>query len=125
MIETKQIGTLTQLTATQGYIHPLGTDTYVKQITILPTDTIDNYVEVDTPPPYTKAQYDTKVNDLIRRRYTASEEYAIHRKMLNTLLTPSPLSDTTDAETASDEYLRYNAYVEDCKEDAKNPELYT
>lgn len=84
-------------------------------------------VAVEDMPPYTKAQYDEKVAQLVRARYSESEEFAIQRKMLNVMLNPEPMlldtdADGTEATTTSDkaveEYNAYNAYVEQCKADA-------
>lgn len=79
-------------------------------------------VAVEDMPPYTKAQYDEKVAQLVRARYSESEEFAIQRKMLNVMLNPEPMlldADGTEATTTSDkaveEYNAYNAYVEQCK----------
>lgn len=117
MIQTKQIGSLTQLTATEGYIHKLGTDNYAKAIIMLASDTDDMYEEVAEIPPYTKAEYDAKVAELVRQKYSESEEFAIQRKMLNTLIAPMTLSEDA-AESAMDEYNAYNVFVESCKADA-------
>lgn len=117
MIQTKKIGSLTQLSATEGYIHKLGTDNYAKAIIMLPSETIDMYEEVAEIPPYTKAEYDAKVNELVRQKYSESEEFAIQRKMLNTLISPMTLSEDA-AESAMDEYGAYNEYVDKCKSDA-------
>ncbi len=84
-------------------------------------------VAVEDMPPYTKAQYDEKVAQLVRARYSESEEFAIQRKMLNVMLNHEPMllgtdADGTEATTTSDkaaeEYNAYNAYVEQCKADA-------
>lgn len=84
-------------------------------------------VAIEDIPVYPKAQYDEKVAQLVRVRYSESEEFAIQRKMLNILLNPQPMlldtdSDSTEATTISnkivEEYNAYNAYVEKCKADA-------
>lgn len=101
------------------YIHRLGTETYVKRSTTLPTDTPELFEEVDELPPYTKEEYDAKVAELIRERYSASEEFAIQRKMINATNAPTPETK------AIEEYDAYNSFVEECKIKAKNPDLYT
>ena len=53
---------------------------------------------------YSKISYDSLVNQLVKQRYSDSEEFAILRKAINGI---------------TDEYLIYNAYVEDCKVKAK------
>ena len=53
---------------------------------------------------YLSVNYETLVNNLVRERYTESEEFAILRKAINGI---------------TDEFLNYNAYVEECKVKAK------
>ena len=117
MIHTRQIGKLTEISVTNGFLHKLNSDVYFKKGIILPTDTIDMYEEVNEIPPYTKADYDKKVSELVRERYSDSEEFAIQRKMLNSI------NGETDAK-AIEEYEAYNAFVNECKERAKDAELY-
>ena len=62
----------------------------------------------------------------IRERHSESKEFAIQRKYMN-VLAKGPVEEA--AAFAEDnpvvaEYLEYNRYVEQCKEDAKNPDLY-
>ena len=104
MIQTK-IGNHTKLTASEGYIHRLGTDIYATSIIMLPADSIDDYEEVDSIPSMTKADYDARVAALVRERYSESEEFAIQRKAIN--------GDRT-------EFEQYNAYVEQCKHTSKS-----
>lgn len=61
----------------------------------------DNYV---TFIGYSKLPYEELVNQMVRERYTESEEFAILRKAINGI---------------TDEYRIYNTYVEDCKAQAK------
>lgn len=81
-------------------------------------------VAVEDMPPYTKAQYDEKVAQLVRVRYSESEEFAIQRKMLNAMLNPQPMTASEgeecelETDKAVEEYNAYNAYVEQCKADA-------
>jgi hypothetical protein len=53
---------------------------------------------------YSKDSYEQLVNKLVRERYTESEEFAILRKALN---------------EKTNEFYIYNAYVEECKTQAK------
>lgn len=53
---------------------------------------------------YSKISYEQLVNQLVKERYSDSEEFAILRKAINGI---------------TDEYLIYNAYVEECKTRAK------
>ncbi|MBD5381951.1 hypothetical protein [Clavibacter sp.] len=110
-----------QIFSTEGkIIHRIGTDTYFKRGTAIISDSVANYEEVDEIPPYTKESYDKKVDELVRSRYSESEEFAIQRKAINAAFSPS----TASAESALSEYQAYNEFVEDCKQKAKNPELY-
>lgn len=95
-------------------IHRVGSETYGKKITLLASDTADTFEEVDEIPRFTKAEYDAKVAELVRERYTADEEFALQRKRINSLLAPATLSDD-NAETLASEYEAYNAYVDECK----------
>lgn len=97
------------------YVHRLGTDTYFKRSTLLPEDTIDNFEEVESIPLYTKAEYDNKVAELVRKRYTADEEFALQRKMMNTIISSATLSDEI-IESVTNEYTEYNTYINQCKE---------
>lgn len=105
------------------YVHRLGTETYFKRSTALPTDTADNFEEVDALPTFSKDEYDAKVAELIRQRYTANKEFAIQRKMINATNADVPVSDVQFTKAVS-EYETYNNYVEECKVRAKNPDLY-
>jgi hypothetical protein len=53
---------------------------------------------------YSKLPYEKLVNQLVREKYTDSEEFAILRKAINGI---------------TDEYYIYNTYVEECKVKAK------
>lgn len=53
---------------------------------------------------YSTIKYDDLVNGMVRERYSESEEFAILRKAISGI---------------SDEYNIYNAYVENCKAQAK------
>lgn len=118
MIKTKQIGSLTEISATNGLIHKIGTDTYFKKGVMLPSDTLEMYEEVESLPPYTKDEYDAKVAELVRTRYSESEEFAIQRKMLYLQTQPATLNDDK-ADTIVKEFDEYNAFVEECKVRAK------
>lgn len=115
-IENKQV-----FSTDNKFVHRINSDTYFKRSTALPTDTAEDFEEVDEIPAYTKAEYDQKVNELIRFRYTESEEFALQRKMTNTLLSPQPFSASSSIE---EEYYAYNIYCEECKQKAKDPNLY-
>lgn len=121
-MKQKQLGSVTLIIADSGYIHRLGTDTYVKSVVMLPDESADDYEEVAERPAYTKAEYDAKVAEMVRERYSESEEFALQRKMLNAMLNPEPMTLEKDGEAqepkAVSEYREYNEYVERCKVDA-------
>lgn len=121
MIEQKIIGSgpLCILKVAEGFMHKKGTDIYAKSIVMLPADTLDMYEEVDEIPLYTKAAYDAKVNELVRERYSESEEFAIQRKMINVTVSSTPLAMNDAADTIISEYAAYNTFVEECKEKAR------
>ena len=97
-----------QVCSTEGrLIHRLGTDTYFRRGTALPTDTPADFEEVDSAPAYTRADYEERVATLVRERYTDSAEFAIQRKYINSLTVPDP--------AAAAEYADYNSYVNSCK----------
>lgn len=113
-MKTKNVGNFIELSSETGYIHKIGTENYFKKGLII--DSVDNYEEVAEMPPYTKDEYDTKVNELVRERYTESEEFALQRKAINAAFSPSTLS--ADSSKALEEYAAYNTYVEQCKANA-------
>ena len=117
MIQKRQIGKLTEISVESGYLHKIGTDVYVKKCILIPSLTIDDYEEVDSIPAFTKEEYDKKAAELVREKYSADEEFAIQRKMINSI------NGETDA-IAEEEYNTYNAFVNECKERAKDEELY-
>jgi len=112
-----------QVYSTDGkYVHRLGTEIYFRRGTTLNTDTEANFEEVYEIPPFTKSEYDAKVAELVRQRYTESEEFALQRKAINAAFSPSTLS--VDSGSAMEEYAAYNSYVEECKTRAKDAALY-
>ena len=104
-------------------VHRKGTEAYFQRGTVLPNDTADDFEEVDQMPKYTKRQYDEMVTSLVRRRYTESEEFALQRKMINATNSNIPYSKE-ETDKAIEEYVVYNDFVEQCKIEAKNPDLY-
>ena len=123
-MKIKQTSNHRVIIAESGYIHRIGTDDYKSSFIMLTSDKIEDYEEVPEKPAFTKAEYDNKVAELVRQRYSESEEFAIQRKMMNTMLPNAMSSDENVALQAMTEYGQYNSYVEDCKVKAKNPELY-
>lgn len=95
------------LCADEGKIlHSVGSNDYpkIKRVNVMAND-IELYEEVDKTavPPYTRAEYEAKVSELIRSRYTLDAELAILRQR----------------ESKPQEYASYNAFAEQCKADAK------
>jgi len=82
-----------------------------KRLTLDKDDSIENYEERDIPNKkqiqsltITRKRYEQLVEKLIRKHYTASEEFAILRQK----------------DTKPDEYDEYFSYCEECKKKAKN-----
>ena len=106
MLQTKQIGPLTQLTATEGYIHLRGTDTYARTITMLPSQSLDDYeevAEIPTPADDSASTYAAEVTRAIRERYSVDDELAILRQR----------------DSKPQEFADYYAYAEACKARAR------
>ncbi len=114
-----------QIIATEGYLHRIGSAEYpqIRRAILMPGQTINLYEEVMELPLYTKAEYDAKVSELIRAKYSADEEFALQRKMIDALLNPEPVTLDEDGEPTAEpkavsEYRAYTAYAERCKLDA-------
>ena len=118
---------LVMLTASEGCVlRRKGGDPHseIRNATVSTAD-LDNWEEVHVAdiPPYTQAEYNAKVEELIRGRYSASDEFAIQGKMINAMLPqPAMLADEDavlfNAEKAIAEYTEYNTYAEQCKAEA-------
>lgn len=80
-----------------------------KRSTILPTETIDDFEEVDAyeVPKYTEEEYKQKVQELIAEKYSISDEIAL----INNLK-----GDKDEYLIEYDEYMKYRV---ECKEKAK------
>lgn len=113
---TKNIGNLIELSSKSGYIHKIGTNTYFQKGIIV--DSPDLYEEVSEIPKYTREEYEQKVAELVKDRYSIEEEMGIQRKMITSLTSPTTLSDDL-VESYSEEFIQYNSYVEECKIRAK------
>lgn len=125
---TKELSSgLVKLFASKGCVlRQKGSDPHseIGQTTVKAADLADwEEVPVEDTPPYTKAEYDAKVSEMVRVRYSADEEFAIQRKVINSILSPMTLS-AESAEVIMTEYATYNNYVEDCKVRAKDPAIY-
>ena len=94
-------------------------------------DELDQWEEVavEDMRPYSDEQYNAKVSELVAERYPLTEENAITRKLLFKLLHPEAATldesgEDTELPKEVAQFEAYNAYVENCKLRAKNPELY-
>lgn len=85
------------------FVHRLGTESYFKRSTLLPSDTAGKFEEVDEIPEETGTNYNEEVNSMIRQRYSLSEELAILRQR----------------DSKPDEFEAYNEYAEYCKVEVK------
>ena len=93
-----------EIYSTEGkMVHKFGTDLYFKRAIAKSTDSVDMYEEVEEMPKYTNKEYSDKVDELVRARYTISEELAILRQR----------------DSKPMEYEAYYAYAEECKVKAK------
>lgn len=85
------------------FIHRIGTKSYFKRSTLLIDDTIDKFEEVDEIPEETDINYNEEVNNMVRQKYSLSEELAILRQR----------------DSKPDEFEAYNEYAEYCKVEVK------
>lgn len=97
-----------EVVASEGmYLHRRGGDSYFTRGIMLEGDSVESYEEVNEVPQIeTEAEvynYDEKVNELIRERYSASQEFSILRQK----------------ETKPEEYQQYYDYCESCKRQVK------
>lgn len=103
MIQKRPIGTkVLEISTDNGFIHHVGTDTYFKRGCIR-TEDLDLYEWVEEQPKYTKAEYNAEVERLIAERYTTGQEIQFAREKAD----------------AGQKYADYLAYVEECKQKAK------
>ncbi|MEE0962571.1 MAG: hypothetical protein U0L54_08515 [Bacteroidales bacterium] len=86
------------------WVHRVGTELYFNRALAQKEDSVDNYEEVEELPRYTQSEYANKVDELIREKYTISDELAILRQR----------------ESKPEEYEEYYTYAEECKERAKH-----
>lgn len=93
-----------EIFSTEGkYVHIIGTDNYFKRGLAIGLS-VEQCEEVDEVPNIRNEEdYGNQVNDLIRRRYSLSEELGILRQK----------------DEKPDEYRAYFAFCEECKAKAK------
>lgn len=93
------------LTAAEGHIlHETGSDTY-PAVHRASTPCPDRWVEIaeDAIPAYSQADYNAAVSAKIRERYDVNAELAVLRQR----------------DSKPEEFAAYNAYAEQCKQQAK------
>lgn len=92
-------------------LHRIGSDDYtpIRHTTVKAAD-LDRWEELAVAdiPPYTEAEYEAKVEELIRERYTVSQEFALINNVM---------ANVTEKRQA--EYAAYQDYREECKRRAK------
>lgn len=94
-----------QLDTDSGHIlHRKGSDdhTEIRHTMVKDPDAWEEIAVADIPP-YTKAEYKAKIVELIRQRYDQDDENGILRQR----------------DTKPDEFAEYDAYVEQCKAEAR------
>ena len=102
-------------TDSEHILHHKGSDDYAtirKAITANPEDWEE--IAIEDIPPYTIAEYNAKVAELIHERYDADKEMSLINNMME--------AEPTEAHKA--EYSAYQAYRAECKLKAKDPSLY-
>lgn len=97
-----------EVVAAEGmYLHRKGGDSYFTRGIMLEGDSLETFEEVSEVPPIELEpeayNYDEKVNELIRERYSVSQEFSILRQK----------------ETKPEEYQQYYDYCESCKREVK------
>ena len=93
-----------QVYSTTGkFVHRIGTNSYFKRGTILKSDSVDSFEEVEEVPVLDEIPYEEQVVAKIRERYSIDDELAILRQR----------------DTKPDEFEAYNAYAESCKKEAR------
>ena len=96
-------------------LHFKGSDSYspIKRLTTANPEDWEE-IEIGDIPPYTIAEYNAKVAELIHERYDADKEMSLINNMME--------AEPTEAHKA--EYRAYQAYRAECKQRAKDPALY-
>lgn len=96
-------------------IHKIGNDDYstIRRAIVTDPDEWED-VPVEDIPPYTIAEYNAKVAELIHERYDSDKEMSLINNMME--------AEPTEAHKA--EYRAYQTYRAECKLKAKDPSLY-
>ena len=96
-------------------LHFKGSDSYspIKRLTTANPEDWEE-IAIEDIPPYTIAEYNAKVAELIHERYDSDKEMSLINNMME--------AEPTEAHKA--EYRAYQAYRAECKLKAKDPSLY-
>ena len=96
-------------------LHFKGSDSYspIKRLTTANPEDWEE-IAIEDIPPYTIAEYNAKVAELIHERYDADKEMSLINNMME--------AEPTEAHKA--EYIAYQASRAECKQRAKGPALY-
>lgn len=94
-----------EIFSTEGkYVHIKGTDSYFKRGLAIGLS-VEQCEEVDEiPQTINDTEYGNQVNELIRAKYSLSEELSLLRQR----------------DSKQEEYQKYNAYCEECKKTIKD-----
>lgn len=108
-METRELtnGMIELVAAPGKWLRLKDSETYVPRVPVRPGDAA-LWEEVADRPPYSEDEYKTKVEELIRERYTVSDEFALINNVM-----------TAPTEATQEEYARYQQYREECKRRAK------
>lgn len=92
-----------EIVAADGkWLHRIGTEAYFRRAIVGNAD-LSEFEEVAELPKYTNEEYSTRVNELIRERYTESAELSILRQR----------------DEKPTQFAEYFAFCEECKTRAK------
>lgn len=89
------------------FVHRIGTEAYFKKGTVLKSDSVYSFEEVDEIPKIDEISYEQQVQNKIHKVYSLDDEIAIVRKEI------AKMNNT------SEEFNAYNAYAEQCKKEVK------
>ena len=108
-METRELtnGMIELVAAPGKWLRLKDSDTYAPRVPVRPGEAA-RWEEVADRPPYSEDEYKTKAEELIRERYTVSDEFALINNVM-----------TAPTEATREEYARYQQYREECKRRAK------
>ena len=100
-------------------LHLIGTDSYTVngKASVRAVD-VDKWEECPMPP-YSKTEYEAKVAEMVREKYSESEEFALQRKAINAMINPDAIPvDADGTPSVINSFNEYNRFVEQCKQRA-------